>query len=195
MRPVFSLMIVCGLTAVLSHAASAQDAATEKEPQSAGDFAVTTIDGDEVRLGEKYEGKVLLVVNVASRCGLTPQYTALQELHESHQERGLAILAFPSNQFGGQEPGTNEEIATFCSDNYDVTFDLFSKIDVNGDNAHPFYAWLTSQKTAPKESGDISWNFEKFVIDRNGNVIARFSPRTSPDDKELLETIDGALDE
>ncbi len=165
------------------------------EPETALDFTVTTIEGEEVSLAEKYDGKVLLVVNVASKCGMTPQYAGLQKLYDDHKEQGLAVLGFPSNQFGDQEPGTNEQIATFCNDNYNVTFDLFSKVEVNGESAAPVYAWLTSQKTDPNGAGDITWNFEKFVIDRSGKVIGRFGPRTEPDDEALVALIEKALEE
>jgi glutathione peroxidase len=154
---------------------------------------VKTLDGKEVDLNDAYDGKVLLIVNVASRCGLTPQYDGLQALHEKYQEQGLRVLGFPCNQFGAQEPGTAEEIREFCSTNYSVTFDMFAKIDVNGDGASPLYQQLTAKDTNPKGAGNITWNFEKFVIGRDGHVVARFAPRTSPSAPELIETIETAL--
>jgi glutathione peroxidase len=154
--------------------------------------AARTIEGTERSLAE-YAGKALLVVNVASRCGLTPQYEGLQKLYETYRDRGLVVLGFPCNQFGGQEPGTEAEIQEFCSSRYDVTFPLFAKIDVNGEQRSPVYAWLTEQTTAPDGPGDIVWNFAKFVLDRDGNVVARFSPPTKPDDPELVAAVERAL--
>ncbi len=154
---------------------------------------VKTLDGKEVDLSEAYDGKVLLIVNVASRCGLTPQYEGLQALHEKYQEQGLRVLGFPCNQFGAQEPGTAEEIREFCSTNYNVTFDMFAKIEVNGDGASPLYQQLTAKDTNPKGAGNITWNFEKFVIGRDGRVVARFAPRTGPSAPEFIETIETAL--
>jgi glutathione peroxidase len=154
---------------------------------------VTTLDGREVDLSKEYEGKVLLIVNVASRCGLTPQYEGLQALHTKYKDQGLRVLGFPCNQFGAQEPGTAEQIREFCSTKYDVTFDMFAKIEVNGEGACPLYKQLTAADTEPKGSGNISWNFEKFVIGRDGKVIARFEPRTKPEDPALVKTIEAAL--
>jgi len=169
--------------------------ATEKESRktpAALDFKVKTLGGNEVDLA-KYRGKVLLVVNVASKCGLTPQYEQLQALHEKYESKGLAILAFPCNQFGQQEPGTAEEIKQFCSTKYSVGFPMFAKIEVNGDGACPLYKHLTSLEAKPKGPGKISWNFEKFIIGRDGQVVARFAPRTRPDDSEVLKVIEAEL--
>ncbi|MDH3582686.1 MAG: glutathione peroxidase [Phycisphaerae bacterium] len=148
------------------------------------------IDGKDVSLSA-YQGKVILMVNVASKCGLTPQYEGLQKLHESYSDRGLAVLGFPCNQFGGQEPGSEEQIKAFCQSKYGVSFDMFAKIKVNGDEAHPLYKYLTSEKAPIKEHGKIKWNFEKFLVDRSGQVIARFGPRTKPG--QLAAAIDKAL--
>ncbi len=156
------------------------------------DHKVTTIDGEEVDL-KKYEGKVLLIVNVASRCGLTPQYKQLQAIYEKFEPRGLAVLGFPCNQFLGQEPGTAAEIKQFCQTKYHVAFDLFSKIDVNGKSASDLYQQLTSLTVEPVGKGPISWNFEKFLVDRQGRVVARFGPRTSPDDPKLVSRIEQEL--
>lgn len=156
------------------------------------DFTVKSLDGKQVDL-EKYRGKVVMIVNVASKCGLTPQYEQLQALHEKYADQGLAILGFPSNQFGQQEPGTAEQIQEFCRTNYGVTFDMFSKVDVNGDNASELYKHLTSLDTKPKGPGKISWNFEKFIIGRNGEVVARFAPKTKPDDPEVIRVIEREL--
>ena len=150
---------------------------------------VKSIKGEEVDLS-KYQGKVLLVVNVATKCGATPQYVQLEELNDKYKEKGLAVLGFPCNQFGGQEPGTEEEIATFCKSKYDVSFDMFAKIDVNGDNASPLYKTLTS---SAKPSGDVKWNFEKFLIGRNGEIVARFPTKTKPDDPAVVKAIEDEL--
>jgi glutathione peroxidase len=142
-----------------------------------GDFSATTIDGKDQDLGT-YVGDVVLVVNTASACGLTPQYEGLQQLYETYAPRGLAVLGFPCDQFGHQEPGTEEEIASFCEQNYGVTFPMFAKIDVNGPDAHPLYAWLKQAAGG----GDIAWNFGKFLLGRDGTVVARYSPQLEPDD-------------
>lgn len=147
------------------------------------------IDGSPATLGD-YKGKVLLVVNVASQCGLTPQYAGLEKLYEAKRGQGLEILGFPANNFGAQEPGTEAEIASFCSTNYGVTFPMFSKISVKGEDQHPLYAALTAYDGTPK---DISWNFEKFLLNRQGEVVARFAPTTTPEDPELLAAIDAEL--
>jgi glutathione peroxidase len=173
---------------------------------------VRTIDGEESNLGA-YAGKVRLVVNVASKCGLTPQYEALEALYRSHKDQGLTILAFPANEFGAQEPGTEEEIKDFCSTNYDVSFPMFSKIVVKGEGQHPLYAALTeAQPTAevlpgtdfrgklagygvkPSDPKDILWNFEKFLIDRQGKVVARFNPDVAPTAEPLVAAIERALE-
>ena len=140
---------------------------------------------------DAYKGKVLLVVNVASKCGLTPQYKALEAIHQKYKGQGFTVLGFPCNQFGGQEPGTNEEIKQFCSSKYDVTFPLFDKLDVNGPKRHPLYVAL-----AGKESpfpGDIKWNFGKFLIGRDGKILKRFEPKTTPDAPEVIQAIEAAL--
>jgi glutathione peroxidase len=156
------------------------------------EHSLADIDGNQRSL-EDFRGKALLVVNVASRCGLTPHYTGLQGLYSELRDRGFEVLGIPCNQFGAQEPGTEAEIKEFCSSKYDVTFPLFSKVDVNGDGRDPLYAWLTSQSTEPDGPGDIKWNFAKFVVDRNGNVVARFGPQTDPADPALRSAIDKAL--
>lgn len=156
------------------------------------EFSATTIDGDDKSLGD-FAGKTLLVVNVASECGLTPQYKGLEELHRKYKGRGFAVLGFPCNQFAGQEPGSEDEIKSFCETRYDVTFPLFSKIDVNGEDRHPLYQFLTAQATQPDGPGDIKWNFAKFVVDKKGNVVARFDPATEPTDKDVTTVIEEAL--
>lgn len=151
-------------------------------------FTMKSIDGKEIPL-EEYKGKVLLVVNVASKCGLTPQYEALEKLYKAKKDKGLVVLGFPANEFGSQEPGTNEEIKQFCSANYGVTFPMFSKIVVKGKDIHPLYQWLT-EHTGEKE---IAWNFAKFLIGRQGQILERFDPRTKPDAPEIMKALDEAL--
>jgi len=155
-------------------------------------FTMRSLDGKDVDLS-KYQGKVVLIVNVASKCGLTPQYKELQALHEKYAKIGLAILGFPCNQFLSQEPGTAEEIKEFCRINYGVSFDMFAKVEVNGEAACDFYKNLTSLDTKPVGAGKISWNFEKFVVGRNGEIVARFGPRTKPDDPDVLKVIEAEL--
>jgi glutathione peroxidase len=156
------------------------------------DIPVKTLAGEDSTLGE-LAGKTLLVVNVASKCGLTPQYTALEELHARLGPRGFSVVGFPCNQFGGQEPGTAQEIEEFCSLTYGVTFPMFEKIDVNGPDRHAVYDELTAVPDTDGAAGDIQWNFEKFVIGPSGAVVARFRPRTVPDDPQVLEVIEANL--
>jgi glutathione peroxidase len=156
------------------------------------DIPVRTLAGQDSSLGSQ-AGKTLLVVNVASQCGLTPQYTTLEKLHEQFASRGFAVVGFPCNQFGGQEPGTAEEIAEFCSTSYGVTFPMFEKIEVNGPGQHPIYAELTAAPDANGEAGDVQWNFEKFLVRPDGTVAARFRPRTTPDSREVLVAIEANL--
>ena len=156
------------------------------------DLPVNHLDGTPSSLGE-YAGKAALVVNVASKCGLTPQYEALEKIHEQYADRGFTVLGFPCNQFLGQEPGSADEIATFCSTTYGVTFPLFEKIDVNGDDQHPIYAELNAVADADGHSGDIRWNFEKFLVAPDGTVVARFAPTVVPDDPAVLAAIEANL--
>jgi glutathione peroxidase len=155
-------------------------------------FEVMDIAGNAVKLA-KYLGKVVLIVNVASKCGNTPQYAKLQALHEKHANDGLAILGFPCNQFKEQEPGTEVEIKKFCELNYGVTFDLFSKVDVNGPAASPLFKYLTSDEIPIADKGKVEWNFEKFLTDRDGNLIARFRDEVEPDSVEVTKAINDAL--
>lgn len=175
------------MSASLSHAADAQ------KPQHALDFKMKTIDGETADLS-KYRGKVVLIVNVASECGLTPQYEALQAIYEKYREKGFVVLGFPANQFGLQEPGSDADIKQFCSTEYNVSFPMFSKIEVNGEGAAPLYQYLTSQDVPPVGDGEIAWNFEKFLLDREGKVAARFSPRTTPDSPEVIKSIEAELE-
>ena len=156
------------------------------------DFTAQRNDGDQQSLSD-YSGKVCLVVNVASKCGLTPQYEGLQRLYERFKNRGFEVLAFPCNQFAGQEPGSDAEITEFCSTNYGVGFPLFSKIEVNGGGRSPLYAWLTGEDTQPDGPGDVKWNFAKFLIDGSGSAVARFEPQTEPEAGELVAAIESAL--
>jgi len=154
------------------------------------EIPVKDIDGKDTSL-KAYKGKVVLIVNVASKCGLTPQYQALEALQEKYKDKGFTVLGFPCNQFGGQEPGTNEEIKEFCSSKYNVSFPLFDKIDVNGPKRHPLYVALAGAESP--YPGDIKWNFNKFLIGRDGKIIKRFEPRTKPDAPEVTEAIEAAL--
>ena len=156
------------------------------------DIAVTTIDGRETTLTD-WAGHVLLIVNVASECGLTEQYGTLQELQDEYAMRGFFVLGFPCNQFGGQEPGTEAEIKEFAATEFGVEFPMFAKIDVNGDDAHPLYQLLRQTPDADGEAGDVAWNFEKFVVDEAGNVVGRFRPKTQPDDDAIIDVIEEHL--
>ena len=157
------------------------------------DVPVTTLQGGATTLRELTGGGPALVVNVASKCGLTPQYTALEALHEEFGPRGFTVVGVPCNQFMGQEPGTAEEIAEFCSATYGVTFPMTEKVDVNGSDAHPLYQRLTEAPDATGAAGEIRWNFEKFLLDRTGTVVARFRPETEPDAPEVRAAIEAAL--
>jgi glutathione peroxidase len=154
-------------------------------------FTLNSIDGKPAPLAD-YKGKVVLVVNVASQCGYTPQYSALEAVYEKYRDQGFVILGFPANNFGAQEPGTNEEIKTFCTRKYSVTFPMYSKISVKGDDQAPLYAYLTKQ-TGPGIAGDIKWNFTKFLVDRNGKVTQRFESAVTPDSKEVVAAIEKQL--
>lgn len=160
------------------------------EKMSLYDFEVKTIENQTIKL-ETYKGKVLLIVNVASKCGFTYQYEGLEKLYKTYKDKGLVVLGFPCNQFSNQEPGNEEEIKNFCSLTYDVTFPMFSKIDVNGEHAHPLYVYLKEKQSGFLGSESIKWNFTKFLVDKKGNVIDRFAPATNPE--SLEETIKGLL--
>jgi glutathione peroxidase len=156
------------------------------------DIPLRSLDGTPTTLGE-HRGKAVLVVNVASKCGLTPQYEGLERLQKRYGDRGFTVLGVPCNQFGGQEPGTAEEIGTFCSATYGISFPLLEKSDVNGANRHPLYAELTRVPDAAGEAGDIQWNFEKFLVSGEGEVVARFRPRTEPESAEVTGAIEAQL--
>jgi glutathione peroxidase len=156
------------------------------------DFTLNSIDGKPAPLAE-YKGKVLLIVNVASRCGFTPQYAALEALFEKYKDRDLVVLGFPANNFGGQEPGTNQEIKSFCTRTYHVSFPMYSKISVQGSDQAPLYRYLTDRSLNPSTGGEIQWNFTKFLVDRTGNIAARFEPDVAPDSREVVDAIERAL--
>lgn len=181
--------LLCSLTAFLP----AEDKKPEAAVPAALNFTVKSLDGKDVPLSN-YQGKVVVVVNVASHCGATPQYDALQNLQKTYKDDGLVVLGFPCNQFGAQEPGSAEDIREFCSTKYNVTFDMFSKIDVNGEKAAPLYKFLTGAETNPQFAGKIGWNFEKFVIGRDGKVAARFKTGIEPDSEEVVATIKTELE-
>jgi glutathione peroxidase len=154
-------------------------------------FTLPSIDGKPMPLAD-FKGKVVLMVNVASQCGYTPQYTALEALYEKYKDQGFVIVGFPANNFGAQEPGTNEEIKTFCSRKYSVTFPLYSKVSVKGDDQTELYRYLTKDAN-PAVAGDIKWNFTKFLVDRSGNVVQRFEPAVTPDSKEVVSAVEKLL--
>ncbi|MGA9241254.1 MAG: glutathione peroxidase [Silvibacterium sp.] len=156
------------------------------------DFTMKSIDGKPVSLSE-YHGKVLLLVNVASKCGFTPQYAGLEALYEKYKNQGLVIVGVPANNFAGQEPGTNEEIKKFCSNKYNVTFPMMAKVSVLGPDKTPLYVFLTDKSTDPQLAGDIKWNFTKFLFDRNGKPVARFEPDVTPDSPQVTSAVEAAL--
>jgi len=156
------------------------------------EIPLTTLAGEDASLAD-HKGKALLLVNVASKCGLTPQYAGLEDLHERYADRGFSVLGFPCNQFMGQEPGTNEEIAEFCSSTYGVTFPLFDKLEVNGPDRHPLFAELTEANDADGKAGDVTWNFEKWLVSPEGEVVGRFRPQVTPEDPELVQAVEQQL--
>lgn len=192
MRLLLSAALLMGALSPMASADQHKDGSDHHEHECALNFKMKTIESQEVDL-EDYEGNVVLIVNTASRCGLTPQYAGLQGLYEKYKDKGFVVLGFPCNQFGSQEPGTADEIKQFCSTKYSVSFPMFEKIEVNGDGAAPLYKYLTSKSVEPAGDGKISWNFEKFLIDREGNLVHRFAPRTKPTDAELVKSIETEL--
>jgi glutathione peroxidase len=189
MKTIFSHLMMLAIAAALIGQSAA--AKTENTMNTPGVYAFTmkTIDGKEKPLSE-YKGKVALIVNVASFCGYTKQYSALEALYRKYKDKGFAILGFPANNFGAQEPGTDTEIKTFCTSKYDVTFDMFSKISVKGNDQHPFYKYLTNDTGF---NGDIEWNFTKFLVDKNGTVVARYKSRIAPNDEQVTQKIEELL--
>ncbi len=181
MRKVFLILSLC-VVAAISFAQS----------HSIYDFTIKSIDGQPVSL-KSYSGKVVMLVNVASKCGFTPQYSSLESLYEKYKDRGFVIVGVPANNFMQQEPGTNEEIKAFCTRKYNVTFPMMAKVSVLGEDETPLYRFLTDKSTNPQYSGDIKWNFTKFLFDRNGNPVARFEPPVKPDSPEVQSAIESAL--
>ena len=169
--------------------------ATPTDPVNASsiyDFTMKDIDGKDVKL-DAYKGKVVMIVNTASKCGYTPQYEGLQKIYDKYKDRGFVVLGFPANNFMGQEPGTEAEIKEFCTLKYNVTFPMFSKISVTGTDQHPLYGFLTNKATNPECAGDISWNFNKFLIDKNGKVVGRWGSKDKPEDAKVSEAIEAQL--
>ncbi len=156
------------------------------------EFTEKTIDGKPKSLGD-YRGRAMLIVNVASQCGYTPQYTGLEALHEAYADKGLSVLGFPANEFGAQEPGSDAEIKTFCTTSFGVKFDMFAKVKVKGDGIDPLFAFLTGKDTNPASGGDIRWNFTKFLVGRDGSIVARFEPKVDPASAEMKQAIEKAL--
>jgi glutathione peroxidase len=182
MRKLFLILMLC----------AACCASLAAQTKSIYDFTMKSIDGQPVSLGS-YSGKVVLLVNVASKCGFTPQYAGLEALYEKYKDRGLVIVGIPANNFAQQEPGTNEEIKKFCSNKYNVTFPMMAKVSVLGDDQAPLYAFLTGKSTNSQFAGDVQWNFTKFLFDRSGHPVARFEPATTPDSPEVKAAIEAAL--
>lgn len=190
LKYIFSTLLFMA-TAMFTNITAVKNNGKEAEvPDSFKNIVVKDMNGKEVKLSS-FEGKVVLIVNVASRCGYTPQYKELEAVYEKYKDKGFEILAFPCNDFGGQEPGTNEEIKQFCTLNYNVSFPLFDKIKVLGADKSPLYAYLTNNPAV--EQGDIKWNFEKFLIDKKGNPVARFRSKVKPDSEEMIKAIKAEL--
>ncbi|MBV6482627.1 MAG: hypothetical protein DIKNOCCD_02377 [bacterium] len=190
MRPFFLITFLMLNTVAVQGSFSSDN--PHKEVHSVLQFTVKNIDGKDASLGD-YKGKVLLVVNVASKCGYTPQYEGLEKIYKKYKDQGFRILAFPANNFGAQEPGTNEEIKTFCTTKYDVSFDLFEKVSVKGEDKCPLYDFLTDEKKNPGFGGEVPWNFQKYLVDREGKVIGKFEPGVAPEDPKLIDEIEKAL--
>lgn len=200
MQKTISLLVVVLIAAIIISAygfgylESSATSMTKTAPaKSIYEINVTDIDGKDINLG-KYKNKIVMYVNTASQCGYTPQYKGLQAIYDKYKDRGFVILGFPANNFGGQEPGSNEEIKEFCTLKYKVTFPMFAKISVTGDDLHPLYQFLTSKETNPEFAGDITWNFNKFLTNEKGETIARFSSKETPESKEVTNAIEKALD-
>jgi glutathione peroxidase len=185
---VVTLLTMIGLTAIQAGDNPPKGAKTP----SIYDFKLKGIDGKDVKL-DQFRGKALLLVNVASQCGYTPQYEGLQKIHSKYKDQGFAVLGFPANNFGAQEPGTDQEIKMFCSSKYHVTFPMFSKISVKGADQHPLYKFLTEGKTDPKFAGEITWNFNKFLIDKTGNIAGRFDSKDRPESEKVVNAIEQVL--
>ncbi len=197
MKKSFALVIavvlsIAGLSIVKAISLKSETPAPEGAYTSVYDFTVNDIDGKPVKL-DTYKGKVVLIVNVASKCGYTPQYEGLQATYAKYKDRGLVILGFPANNFMGQEPGTNEEIKQFCALKYNVTFPLFAKVSVKGEDKHALYKFLTDKSTNPEFGGEIGWNFSKFLVDKQGKIVARFGSGDKPEGEKITQAIEHAL--
>jgi glutathione peroxidase len=191
MSKAIAVLAASMLLAVVSGGVNSEEKGDKKVPPVLN-FKMKKLDGSPVDLAD-YKGKVVLFVNVASECGLTKQYKPLEALHEKYGKDGLAIIGVPANEFGSQEPGSNKEIAEFCKKNYGVKFDMLEKVVVKGDGICPLYKFLTSKETDPKFPGDITWNFEKFLVSRNGEVVARFAPKVDPMSPEVVSAVEAEL--
>ncbi|MFN2392032.1 MAG: glutathione peroxidase [Pyrinomonadaceae bacterium] len=187
----FKFIIISVLISLIGIAVFGFNESTEK-PKSVLDFKMKDIDGKDVNL-KKYKGNVLLIVNTASKCGYTPQYEGLQVIYDKYKAKGFSVLGFPANNFGGQEPGTEKEIKEFCESKYKVTFPMFAKISVKGEDQDALYKFLTNKETNPKFAGDITWNFNKFLVDRKGNIVARFSSKDTPVSEAVMSAIEKEL--
>jgi glutathione peroxidase len=187
--------VVLGVVVLFAAGSSlgAEEKKGDKSVPAALNFTMKGLDGKDVDLS-KYQGKVVLVVNVASKCGFTPQYKGLQSLHDRYASEGLVVLGVPANDFGKQEPGTNEDIAKFCDTKYNVKFNMLAKVSVKGDDECPLYKYLTSKETNPKFGGDIKWNFTKFLISRKGEVVGRFDPKIDPQSEEIMKAVEAELE-
>lgn len=195
MFKLFSFLLVAAVAGgimALINAQTAEQATAAPLAKSIYDFEMENIDGKPVKL-KKYKGNVLLVVNTASKCGYTPQYEGLQAIYDQYNAKGFYVLGFPANNFGGQEPGTEAEIKEFCTTKYKVTFPMFAKISVKGEDQDPLYKYLTSKETNPEFAGDITWNFNKFLIDRNGKIVARFTSKDTPQSEAVTQAIEKYL--
>jgi len=188
------VLAATGLIIAFSGSKTTMNVNSQNSAKSIYDFEVLDIDGNKVSLS-KFKGNVLLIVNVASKCGYTPQYEGLQAIYEKYKDQGFYVLGFPANNFANQEPGTNEEIKEFCSTRYKVTFPMFAKISVKGEDQHSLYRFLTSKETNPEFAGEITWNFNKFLIDRNGKVVARFSSKDKPESDVVIQAIEKYLNQ
>jgi len=195
----YALVLCAAALAAAPALADDNQAEADKKPAAKGEvpevlqFKMKNIKGEEVDLAD-YRGKVVMIVNTASQCGYTPQYEALQKLHEKYADQGLAVLGFPANEYGGQEPGSNVEIANFCKENYGVDFDMFAKVVVNGPKTCALYKYLTSEETNPKHGGPVAWNFEKFIISRDGDIVGRYKSAIKPDSPQVIKKIETELE-
>lgn len=192
MRDIFTFPVSIMLAIAVTVSGNINLSESETKMPTVFEFTMKSLNGNNINL-EKYRGKPILIVNVASECGYTYQYEGLQKLHEKYAKRGLVVLGFPSNDFGQQEPGSAIEIKTFCERNYGVKFDMFAKVVVRGPNKVPLYDYLTSKETNPESFGEVKWNFEKFIINREGKIVGRFRSNVEPESKQIVSAIESAL--